>query len=337
MSQFSDISTFSNNSNPIVSFADLNLEETFKLIDRTLLIESCIHHQVLPLAIEDGYLILGMLNPQNNSTLEEICPLLSSFGYYCKTKAIEPKLFQLAIAEYLKYHCHPQQKYTEGNADRLSYNQQSSQPKKKVNRLHDKATLIVDPLEPEKKEETGKSDSIELLIALPPQQLWQELFARMLNGGIGRLHFEASSNYGRILLSQDGVPQLSLDNIDRYVYQKLIAEVKNIAKLSNSPLQAPKKVAVERYSGNERLLLRIKLNPGQYGEESTIQVLRGKALALYEQTHTDKLTEQALDLARQLKKALKYLRNNDSSDRVYLELLSNLKEVQIEINRQLQK
>jgi type II secretory ATPase GspE/PulE/Tfp pilus assembly ATPase PilB-like protein len=329
MSKFSDIS------NPIVSFADLNLEETFKLIDRILLIESCIHHQVLPLAIEDRFLILGMLNPENNSTLEEIRPLLLSFGYYCKTKAIDSKLFQLTIAEYLKYHCHPQQKSTAVDADRLSYNKQSSPPKKKVNRLHDKATLIVDPLEPDKKEEIDLSNSIELLIALPPQQLWQELFARMLNGGIGRLHFEARSNYGRILLSQDGVPQLSLNNIDRYVYQKLIAEVKNIAKLSPTPLQAPKKVAIERYSDNERLLLRVKLNPGKYGEESTIQVLRGKALELYEQTHTDKLTEQALDLAQQLKKALKYLRNNDKSDRVYLELLSTLKEVQIEISRQL--
>jgi type II secretory ATPase GspE/PulE/Tfp pilus assembly ATPase PilB-like protein len=330
MSKFSDIS------NPIVSFADLNLEETFKLIDRTLLIESCIHHQVLPLAIEDRFLILGMLNPDNNSTLEELRPLFLTCGYYCKTKAIDSKLFQLAIAEYFKYHSIPQAKSDSIDLDSISSKRQSSLPKKKVNRLHEKETLIVDPLEPDK-DDNDLGDSIELLVALPPQQLWQELFTRMLNGGIGRLHFEAKSNYGRILLSQDGVPQLSLDNIDRYVYQKLIAEVKSLAKLSPTPLQAPKKVAIERYSGNERLLLRIKLHPGKYGEESSIQVLRGKALALYEQTHTDKLTEQALDLAQQLKKALKYLRNNDKSDRVYLELLSNLKEVQIEISRQLQK
>jgi type II secretory ATPase GspE/PulE/Tfp pilus assembly ATPase PilB-like protein len=330
MSKFSDIS------NPIVSFADLNLEETFKLIDRTLLIESCIHYQVLPLAIEDRFLVLGMLNPDNKSTLEEIRSLLLTCGYYCKTKAIDSKVFQLAIAEYFKYHSIPQPKSDSIDLDIISFKRQSSQPKKKVNRLHEKETLIVDPLKPDR-EDNDLSDSIELLIALPPQQLWQELFTRMLNGGIGRLHFEARSNYGRILLSQDGVPQLSLDNIDRYVYQKLIAEVKNLAKLSPTPLQAPKKVAIERFSNSERLLLRIKLNPGKYGEESTIQVLRGKALQLYEQTHTDKLTEQALDMAQQLKKTLKYLRNNDRSDRVYLELISTLKEVQIEISRQLQK
>lgn len=341
MSKFNDIYS-SNKFSDVMSFSDINLEQAFKLIDRILPIESCIHHQVLPVAIEGSSLIVGMLNPDHSSTLEEIRPLLSSLGLRCQVKTIDTKLFQMAIAEYVKYSCSPQQKSSINinsySGDRSNSVRESAPAKKKVNRLHDKPTLIVDPLEPEPEElDNDYFNSAEFLAKLPPQQLWQELFTRMLNGGIGRLHFQKASSQSRILLSQDGVPQLTLNNIEDSTYQKLIVEVKSLAKLPAQKLQAPKKVAIERHSGTERLLLRIKLTPGNYGDEATIQVLRGKALELYEQTHTDKLTEQALDLAQQLKKTLKHLRNSDRSDRIYLELLSTLKEVQIEISQQLQK
>ncbi len=336
MSNFSNLSSFQHNSNDIISFTDINLEETFKLIDRVVPIETCIHHQILPLGIVDNYLFLGMLNPESSSTLEEIRPLLLSFGYKLKIKQLDPRICQSVIAEYFKYHCTPQQKSFEPIVTAPS-EPQDERTKKRLNRLHDKPTLIVDP-QLEDRQEIDRHDrlnSADYLLQLPPQQLWQELFSRMIDGGIGRLHFQDASSHGRILLSQDGVPQISLNNLDRQIYQQIITEVKSLAKLPATQLKTPKKVAIERYSGRERLLLRIKLNPGKCGDEATIQVLRGKALQLYEQTHTDKITEQALDAAQQLKKILKYLRNNDRSDRLYLELLSVLKEVQIEISKQL--
>jgi type II secretory ATPase GspE/PulE/Tfp pilus assembly ATPase PilB-like protein len=339
MSKYSNApSSFQNNfhSNDIISFTDISLEETFELIDRILPIESCVRHQILPLGIIDNYLFLGMLNPESSSTLEEIRPLISSFGYKLKIKQIEPRVCQLVITEYFTYRCTPQQKSREPIVT-VPSKLQDNQSNKRVNRLHDKPTLIVDPQENDREIDRSNSlSSVDFLLQLPPQQLWQELFSRMLNGGIGRLHFQDASSHGRILLTQDGVPQLSLNNLERRVYQQIIGEVKGLAKLPTTPLQAPKKVAIERYSGRERLLLRIKLTPGKYGDEATIQVLRGKALELYEQTHTDKMTEQALDSAQQLKKMLKYLQNNDRSDRcdrIYLELLSTLKEIRIEISK----
>lgn len=180
--------------------------------------------------------------------------------------------------------------------------------------LHERPTLIVDrpedsntPKEPSHLEIQPQhlSESADFLASLTPQQLWQELLARILNGGIGRLYLERYPEYGRIIWGQDGVVQSSLNEVSIQVFQAIINQIKALAKLPPIPVDKRKKVAIEKYYQQERLLLRLEVFPGQCGEELTLQVLRDRALQYYEQKQVKKMTEQALNLAEQLEKTFK--------------------------------
>ena len=174
----------------------------------------------------------------------------------------------------------------------------------------------------------------ESLNTLTPQQLWEELFTNILQGSINKLNLERNLNQGRILWSQDGIVQSSLDNVSLSIFQALINEIKTLAKIPLEPLQKAKKVAINKHYQQERLQLRIDVCPSEWGEEITIQVLRGNALKLYEQKQIAKMSEQALLLAQKLAKTLTTMRNSfDSSE---IRDLSELKKVQQEINLQLE-
>ncbi|MDJ0632892.1 MAG: hypothetical protein QNJ34_06855 [Xenococcaceae cyanobacterium MO_188.B29] len=173
----------------------------------------------------------------------------------------------------------------------------------------------------------------ESLNALTPQQLWQELFNKILDGSIEKLHLEPNQHQGSILWSPDEVVRSSLDNVSLSYLQALINEIKTIAKIPLQLLTKPRKVAIEKHYQQERLQLRIDACPGQWGDEITIQVLRGKALKLYEQKQIKKMSEQALLLAQKLEKTLsKMVTCFESSE---IGDLSELKKVKQKIDRQL--
>jgi selenocysteine lyase/cysteine desulfurase len=62
------------------------------------------------------------------------------------------------------------------------------------------------------------------------------------------------------------------------------------------------------YEGNE-LLLRLRVMPGNRGEEATLQVLRGAALRFYQQQQLSHLSQDALGLAEQLQKKVNQIRD----------------------------
>jgi hypothetical protein len=84
------------------------------------------------------------------------------------------------------------------------------------------------------------------------------------------------------------------------------------------------------------LLIRWRINPGQYGEEATLQVLQGKALALYQERQMNELEEQALALAQQLERKLNQIRRHRQTNSVPLKELSSLRRLQKLIGRQLE-
>ncbi|MGK7896878.1 MAG: hypothetical protein AB4372_25505 [Xenococcus sp. (in: cyanobacteria)] len=177
-------------------------------------------------------------------------------------------------------------------------------------------------------------NSADNLAALEPKQLWQELLAKILDGGIGRLYLERYPNYGRIIWSRDGVIQLSLDKVKLKVFEYLIREIKTLGKQPLSPLKKPKKVAIERIYHQERILLRLEFLVGQSGDEITIQVLRGEALEFYEQRQIEKSVEQAIYFAEKMEKTLRKIRMcaNDHN----LEDFNRLEAIYRQIDRQFQ-
>ncbi|MEL6384559.1 MAG: hypothetical protein AAFQ89_19295, partial [Cyanobacteria bacterium J06626_18] len=121
------------------------------------------------------------------------------------------------------------------------------------------------------------------LSTLSPKALMQALLGQVLGEGIGRLYFERPGSTGRILWSKDGILQAVLESIDAQLFQGVINEFKLLTHLSLIAVKKPKQVEIERMYEGERILLRLRVMPNAYGEEATLQVLRGTALRFYQQ------------------------------------------------------
>jgi hypothetical protein len=148
----------------------------------------------------------------------------------------------------------------------------------------------------------------DVLAALPPSELLQELLGRVLVAGIGRLYLERQPNNARILWSQNGVLQSVLDELSVETLQGVINELKMLTRLPLLPVQQPKQVEIERLYQRHRLLLRLRVMPGNYGEEATVQVLRGAALKFYQQQQLANLSRDALTIAQELQQKVNEIR-----------------------------
>ncbi len=141
---------------------------------------------------------------------------------------------------------------------------------------------------------------VEMLASLPPKKLLDELLGRVLSGGIGRLYLERQPYQGKIFWSDNGVIQSVLENLPLSVFQGVLNQLKSFASLPVTKLSEPQQVEKECLYQQERLLLRLRVMPGTYGEEATLQVLRGTALKFYQQQQLARLSRDALGISQQL-------------------------------------
>jgi len=148
---------------------------------------------------------------------------------------------------------------------------------------------------------THLSSPVKVLLTLPPENLLQELLGRVLTGGIGRLYFERQSqSSSRILWSRDGILQSVLEEIPLPVFQEIINELKLLTRLPLIPVQVKTLVEIACLYQKNRLLLRLQVMPGVYGEQVMLQVLRGAALKFYQQRQVSRLSRDVVAITRQL-------------------------------------
>ncbi|NJK38293.1 MAG: hypothetical protein HC835_13970 [Oscillatoriales cyanobacterium RM2_1_1] len=298
---------------------DMDTKQIFPLIDAILPFEVCLHYQVLPLSLNQKHLCLGMVDLEDQSALDYVNRILSYQGYAIDFQPISPEDQQNILSAYL---CHTQQ--TPAEIETIASDRSPSKPAKSQTKSRSKiSSASSDSSESSQQAESQESkshlastvpvlklhakhlsSSLDILGSLSPEDLIQELLARVLLGGIGRLYFERQAALGRILWSQDGVLKSILDNIDPPRYQWILNELKRFAGVALAPVEQLKQLELERTYRGQHLLLRLRLVPGEYGEEANLQVLRGAALRFYQQQQLSVLSQDALTLAQQLQKKL---------------------------------
>jgi Type II secretion system (T2SS), protein E, N-terminal domain len=168
------------------------------------------------------------------------------------------------------------------------------------------------------------SSPVEVLAELPPQELLQELLARVLFGGIGRLFFERHPQHGRIVWSQNGILQSVMDHLPVSTFEGIIQALKTMACTSVLPVEQPHQTEMEYLYDRSRVLLRFRFMPSAHGEEATIQVLRGAAMKFYQQQQISKLEKDAVTIAQQLQHKLNEIRARAYSDPALLESRSKI-------------
>ena len=142
--------------------------------------------------------------------------------------------------------------------------------------------------------------SDRVLSSLPPKKLLKELLARVLAGGIGRLYLERQPYQGRILWSLNGIVQSVIEELQLSAFQGVLNELKRLSSLPMVTLTQAKQTEIECLYQQQHLLLRLRVMPGMYGEEATLQVLRGAALKFYQQQQLTRLSSDVIGASQQL-------------------------------------
>ncbi|AFZ35375.1 General secretory system II protein E domain protein [Stanieria cyanosphaera PCC 7437] len=320
-----------------------NPARIFELINTLLPVRYCLSHKVVPLELSQKCLTLGMVNPEQHNLLEGIRSICGHQIESFHLQPIEAHTHQLILSAYIQ---HSRQKRS-----RVAIPKQP---------IQERPTLLIDAPEqlPKITEQVDAartklpathvkniqtleikarylSAPVEFLAALPPQVLWQELLGRVLEQGIGRLYFERLANSGRVLWSQNGALKLSFDSLDLKIFQGVLVEFKKFAGLPTIPVATVQQGELEHYYQEEKLLIRWRIHQGEYGEEATIQILRGKALELYQRRQIKEWEEQALDLAKKLEQKLQQIREFKQNNPLSGDNLASLQQIQLQIKRQL--
>lgn len=347
--------------------------QAFALIDNILPFEVCLYHQILPLSVEGSRVRLGVVDPQDSSAVDYARRLLSYLNCSLVTELISSETHRSILSAYLNYVGHQESKKsipfkvdlakhesqsiensqitsvgknqhysstqkTEQNQSVVIKNSQDSQQEnhqsqtqsssRVTNSLCDIPKLSFPSFTP--------STSLEVMATLEPQQLLQELLAQVLESGIGRLYFEQQQSQGKILWSQDGVLQSVVENLEPQKIEGIIHELKTLTKMPLINLKKPRQVEIERIYKNNHLLLRLRVMPGNYGEEATLQVLRGAALKFYQQQQLSLLSQDALKLGKQLQIKIHQVSSRQHLAPFQLDSLSTLQKLLEQVENQIE-
>ncbi len=345
---------------------DVKLDETFNLIQSLIPLKTCQFYQILPISLQKDCLILAMVNNEDIIALDHVNVILAPFNYGLKIEKIDQQTHQIIISSYLNYSRallseqkileEEQETKIEADYSEIESLSAFSSPIKNKPNTSPQATYSPDQTSVEKN--TNQATDItnvafnavssslnveahylsapaDFLATLAPTQIWRELLGRILLGGIGRLYFEQKAHYGRILWSQNGTLQFSVNEIATDIFREVLNEIKKIAHLPLVTVHKITKVEIEKYYQGERLLFRLRLQPGEYGEEGNLQILRGKALIFYQQRQMNDMTTQALEVAQQLERKLRQIRARKKINPSPISNLTELNELQASIQRQL--
>ena len=77
-------------------------DRIFQLIDKLLSFEACLYHQVLPLALEENRVLLGMVNPEDTAAIEYVGRILSYMNYSLVAQSIAAEAHKAELSAYLK-------------------------------------------------------------------------------------------------------------------------------------------------------------------------------------------------------------------------------------------
>ena len=177
------------------------------------------------------------------------------------------------------------------------------------------------------------SENVDFLPDLTLQLSWQKLLEQAFLHHTEYISLSRYSDRGSIVASKEESTQSSIEQVPLPIFCSLIDEIKRMARLPQTTSSHPKKVVLERFYQQERILLRLEFSLQEGIEKVGIQILRNKTLATYEQQQMDKVSEQALQLAKQLEKTLR--RIQACFDSAELTNLRELQTVQSRINHQL--
>ena len=182
-------------------------------------------------------------------------------------------------------------------------------------------------------EKPKKSANRNFLSDLNSQLSWQKLLEKSFEHNTEEIELIRQSNDGSINTKKDKLSQSSLEQIPLPIFCSLLDEIKRVAKIPLNLSNRPKKIVLERFYQEERILLRLEFAVKNENEAVIVQIFRGNNLIAYEQEQMDKMSDRALYFAKELEKTLRKIQA--CFDSAKFNNLREIQAVQSRINHQL--
>ena len=176
-------------------------------------------------------------------------------------------------------------------------------------------------------------EQVDFLAELNSNLSWQQLLEASFQHKTEEIKLTRHNDFGSVVASQNNSLQSSVEEVALPIFCSLIDEIKRMAKIPLDLSNHPKKVVLERFYQQERILLRLAFSESEKQQVVIVQIFRGQNLLVYEQQQMDKVSEQALYLARQLEKTLRKIQA--CFDSAEFKAIKDLQAIQSRINHQL--
>lgn len=311
----------------------MDSDRILALIDSVLPFEVCLYYRVIPLKVTPDRVHLGMVEPDDRIALDYLNQLFQHVGRTVMAKTISVEAHQFVMSSYLN---HTNQRQKEENYTPPPLNWLKSVRDQDDAQSEARNRDLIARSEPVSAPDASLSQSlppdddlklfeiapepphlpVSMLVMLPPDRLLPALLAQVLSSGIGRLFFERREKHGSIVYSQDGVRQSVLDSLPIDLFQDTLDRLKLFMDLDGVPRPDTSTQPKDQQESDseflyrdERVLLRLRVMPGNYGEEATLQVLRGKAMEFYQEKKLEEWSRAARSSAKLLKFLVRKIRS----------------------------
>ena len=236
-----------NNGVPLRNLKDINISgKVLEYIPQ----DSAIHYRIIPLAIKDGVLEIGAVDPNDLEARDALNFISAKAGMPYKLFLISDDDFKYALLKY------------EGLSGEVS---------KALNEL-DTELSVESELENQKKEENNNKQPPEIVEDAPVTKIVATILNYASDGNASDIHIEPHYDNLRVRFRIDGVLNTSLV-LPLKVHSAVVARIKI---LSNMRLDEKRKPQDGRFSanlGNRKVDFRVSTFPSYYGEKVVMRIL----------------------------------------------------------------
>jgi len=218
--------------------------------------ESATHYGVVPLAVEDGALAVGIVDPDNIDAMDALSFISSKANLPYKVHLISYGDFEKILERYQGLASEAGRALTELETE-LSAEEQKIQ--KELDQMADTSS-------------SGKAELADIKEDAPVTKLVATILRYAVEGGASDVHIEPLEDKVKVRFRVDGVLHTSL-MLPVKVHQSMVARIKILSAMKLDERRKPQDGRFSATIGNRPIDFRVSTFPSYYGEKVVMRIL----------------------------------------------------------------
>ncbi|TVR06340.1 MAG: type II/IV secretion system protein [Phormidium sp. GEM2.Bin31] len=233
-------------------------------------VDSCRRYRFVPLQIEDGAVIVAMVDPDNLEAQDDLKRMLRSKNYGLRRQAITPDDYQSLISLYL-----------DEQVKKEAESQKREQAEKNAISVEDFAELTGDdddleeaPPEAADLEEEADAEDKSVIA------LVNKILRKALTDDVSDIHVEPQEEFLRIRMRKDGVLHEPFPRLPKLIIPAITSRFKIISDMDIAERRQAQDGRIRRMFQGRAVDFRVNALPTRYGEKIVLRILDNSSTQL---------------------------------------------------------